>query len=352
MVNALTSSGLLGKLLQDEETADCFDKTQFLIHMRAFERGYTVALAELDLVSPEAATAALDAIDAYTVDHAVLASGSDKDGLPVPAFVTSLRTGLSEEAAKAIHSGATSQDVLDTAMMLTLRDVLDLFEARLTRVVAALVSLDARFGSQPMMGRTRMQAALPITVSDRLRSWRAPLEDCLAELPKLRGTLAVQLGGAVGLRDMAQGEAILSILCRELNLPTKAPVWHADRSRVLGFAHWLLQVAGALGKMGQDIALMAQQGIDEVSIFGAGGSSAMPHKQNPVAAELLAALARYVAGQQGVLAQAMVHEQERSGQAWAIEWLTLPTMTEATGAALNQVEELLDAVERLGRDHG
>ena len=93
---------------------------------------------------------------------------------------------------------------------------------------------------------------------------------------------------------------------------------------------------------------MAQQGVDEVTLSGAGGSSEMPHKQNPVSAELLVTLARYVAGQQGLLAQAMVHEQERSGAAWALEWMTLPAMCEAAGAALSHGGKLLGSVTRLG----
>ena len=93
---------------------------------------------------------------------------------------------------------------------------------------------------------------------------------------------------------------------------------------------------------------MAQQGIDEIVPSGGGGSSAMAHKQNPVAAEAMVALARYVAGQQGILGQAMIHEQERSGAAWALEWLTMPAMAEATGTALNHTEKLLSSIEQIG----
>lgn len=348
MVNVFTRSGLFGTLLQDEEVAECFSKTRLLAHMRAFERAYTVALAELDLVSAEAATQSLAAIAGARFDPAALAAGSNKDGLPVPTFVSLLRNDLDAEAAKAIHTGATSQDVLDTAVMLTLSDVLNIFEARLSGIIALVDDLTQRFGEQQMMGRTRMQAALPITVGDRLGAWRTALVSSFAGLSKLRGNLAVQLGGAVGRRDMAQGDAVAAILSRELDLPGQSPVWHTDRSRIVEFGLQLVLMTGALGKLGQDIALMAQQGIEEVSITGAGGSSAMPHKQNPVAAELLIALARYVAGQQGILSQSLIHEQERSGQAWALEWLTLPAMAEATGAALNQADCLLSSIERLG----
>jgi 3-carboxy-cis,cis-muconate cycloisomerase len=200
------------------------------------------------------------------------------------------------------------------------------------------------------MARTRMQAALPATVALRLDAWRRPLGQHLIRADALQVELSeVQIGGPIGARDLgddpvkACAEAAAIILGLSLG-----SVWHSDRSRVVSFGHWMVLVAGTLGKIGQDVALMAQQGLDEVSLSGGGGSSAMAHKQNPIAAEAMVTLARYVAGQQGILGQAMIHEQERSGAAWALEWLTLPAMAEATGAALCHAEKLIASIERMG----
>ncbi|MEO0918648.1 MAG: lyase family protein, partial [Pseudomonadota bacterium] len=159
----------------------------------------------------------------------------------------------------------------------------------------------------------------------------------------------VQVGGPIGKRDAPSehGEAIARFVASELGL-TVTPVWHTDRSGPVSFGHWLSLVSGSLGKIGQDIVLMSQQGIDEVTLRGGGSSSAMPHKGNPVLAEAMVTLARYVAGQQGVLLQAMIHEQERSGIAWPLEWMTLPVMAEATGAALNHALAVFTQIERLG----
>jgi 3-carboxy-cis,cis-muconate cycloisomerase len=159
----------------------------------------------------------------------------------------------------------------------------------------------------------------------------------------------VQLGGPLGLRDYpkGQGDAAAKELARRLGLRVD-PVWHSNRTPMLEAGHWMTLVSGSLGKMGQDVALMAQQGVDEVKLRGGGASSAMPHKQNPVGAETLVTLARFVAVQQGGLAQAMVHEQERSGAAWALEWMTLPAMAEATGAALGQAQRLIAQIDRIG----
>lgn len=114
------------------------------------------------------------------------------------------------------------------------------------------------------------------------------------------------------------------------------------------FGHWLTLVAGSLGKMGQDISLMAQQGVVDILLDSGGGSSALPHKQNPILAEALVSLSRFVAHQQGLLAQAMIHEQERSGSAWALEWMALPAMAEATGAALRHADRLIGSIRRIG----
>lgn len=352
MTNAFTASGLLGNLLRDEIIAAEFDTACFSQRMLAFETAWTRALLRSGVVTDADATAALAAIERFAAAPwpATLGEGSGRDGLPVPAMVAALRTGLSDGAARAIHSGATSQDVMDTAAMLTCLSVASILEDRLTRVVAAIGALEMRFGDRPLMARTRMQAAIPATVALRLGAWRRPIEAHLERLGPLRTELGrVQIGGAVGLRDAPAGAAddVTADVADALGL-TLGPVWQTDRSAVVGFGHWLSLVAGSLGKIGQDVALMAQQGVDEIMLGGGGGSSAMSHKRNPVAAEAMVALARFVGGQQSVLAQAMIHEQERSGAAWALEWLTLPLMAEATGAALRHAQSLLALVERIG----
>lgn len=344
MSNAFTSSGLFGGLFSDSAVAGAFGMPAFCGKMLAFEAAWTRALAAEGVVSQADADLALMAIAGFHPDG--LGAGSDRDGLPVPAMVAALRQGLPPGAARAIHSGATSQDVIDTATVLTCLEVATLLETRLLQVVAGLDALVARDGESPMMARTRMQAALPATVALRLDAWRRPLVDHLSRLAALRAGMArVQVGGAIGLRDAPGGAQMAERVAADLGLGS-GPVWHTDRSTFVDFGHWLMLVAGSLGKIGQDMALMAQGA--EISLSGGGGSSAMPHKQNPIAAEVLVALARFVAGQQGILGQAMVHEQERSGTAWALEWLTLPAMAEGTGAATRHAVALISQITRVG----
>ncbi len=348
MTNSLLRNGLFGTLFSDPETATEFAKEAMLRRMIRFEDAWTRALAHVGAVDADDAQMALGALSAF--DGAGFRPDSDADGVPVPSLVTALRAGLDPGPAKAIHSGATSQDVVDTAMVLTCLAVLDLFEARLRRLIAALGDVVQRHGSAPLMARTRMQAALPATVAVRVAAWRRLLQAQHDRLPMLRADLSrVQIGGAIGLRDTPKGagDKVAEHVAHALGLHL-TPVWHTDRSPMVGLGHWLTLVAGALGKIGQDVALMAQQGVDEIALTGGGGSSAMPHKSNPILAESMIALARHVAGLQGTLAQAMIHEQERSGAAWSLEWLTLPAMAEATGAALRHAETLVGSIRRVG----
>lgn len=348
MTNAFTTSGLLGGLFSDPAIAAEFSASAFTQRMLAFEAAWTKALGACGVVAAKYAAFALAAIQGFS--GADLGQGSDKDGLPVPALVAALKKGLAEDGARAIHTGATSQDVIDTAMMLTCIAVMDMFKARLSNILTLIDRLLARSGDRPLAARTRMQAALPATVALRVVAWRRPLADHLKRADAVRVDLSeVQIGGPIGSRVLPQAhvDGCAQIVADTLGL-SLGDAWHTDRSRVVAFGNWMTLVAGTLGKIGQDVALMAQQGIDEIALSGSGGSSAMAHKQNPVTAEAMVTLARYIAGQQGILGQAMIHEQERSGAAWALEWLTLPAMAEATGAALLHAERVFQSIERIG----
>jgi 3-carboxy-cis,cis-muconate cycloisomerase len=199
------------------------------------------------------------------------------------------------------------------------------------------------------MGRTRMQAAIEISAGDRIRSWREPLVRHKARLEALRpALLAVQFGGAAGTLDKlgGKGVAVRAALAQRLGL-TDVPQWQSQRDCIADFASFLSLLTGSLGKFGQDVALMAQSG-GEIELSGGGGSSAMPHKQNPVAAEILVTLARFNATQLSGMHHALVHEQERSGSSWSLEWLILPQMIVAASAALRLAAELAGRIDRIG----
>src|SRR5205085_2491024 len=182
------------------------------------------------------------------------------------------------------------------------------------------------------------QPAVPITFGAKVAGWIAPLQRDLVRLHQLRPRLlVVSLGGAAGTQSALgkEGAAIETALARELGLGVPTAPWHAARDSIAELAGWLTLITGTLGKIGIDILLLAQAEVGELHVAG-GGSSAMPHKSNPVAAELLVTLARFNADLVGSVYQALVHAHERDGTAWMQEWLTLPDMMVAAGTALTQ----------------
>jgi 3-carboxy-cis,cis-muconate cycloisomerase len=339
----------LAGLLGDAEVERLIGAEAELAAMLAFEIALAEAEAEEDVVPREAATAIAAKLADFRPDIPALAAGVARDGVVIPELARQMRAAVGAPHAGHVHFGATSQDVIDTAYALRVKAALPVLAARLGAVVALLDGLDATFGGRPLMGRTRMQAAIPITVADRVASWRGPLARQLARLDALAGEiLVIQFGGAAGTLEKLgdRGPAVRARLAARLGLGD-APQWHSQRDRVALLGGWLATTAGALGKFGQDIALLAQAG-DEIALAGGGASSAMPHKVNPVGAETLVALARFVAAQSGGLDQALIHEQERSGAGWTLEWLILPPMLIATATALRTAESLAGAIRSLG----
>lgn len=351
MIQAATASVWHASLFSDGELASLFSEDAFVERFGAFEMALTRALSDHGMIDADLAEKAMAAMRGFAPDADAMARSMATDGVPVPAYVRQLKAAAGD-AAKAIHVGATSQDLIDTATAMALRDASAVLAGRIEAVLSALGDLDARFGTNMLTGRTRMQAAMPIGVGDRLSAWSTPLSGGLDRLGRVRDDAAqLQFGGPVGLGPEALGEAgpaVAGAMAAELGLRLPARPWHTDRSAFVAFGNWLSMVTGALGKIGQDVALMAQQGIDEIDLSSGGGSSAMPHKHNPVLAEKLVTLARFNAIQIGGLHQAMVHEQERSGSAWMLEWMILPPMVETTGRALIDADQMLRSVTRIG----
>lgn len=339
-------------LFRDAAIAGLFSDAAFRRSFRLFEIALTRAMAAQGLADPAAAARAIAVMERFTPDIAAIDAATERDGLPVPEFVRQLKRAAGADTG-AVHPGTTSQDLIDTAMALAIRAANEVYRGRLTAVLADLHRLESAFGNNPAMGRTRMQAALPIGVADRIAAWRGPLGECLDGLDAIAERAeAVQLGGPVGRWDAemgAPGQAVRRAVAEELGLQDPGRCWHTARGPLVDYGNWLSQVTGALGKLGLDLSLMALQGIGEARIAGGGGSSAMPHKQNPILAEKLVTLARFNAVQIAGLHQTLLHEQERSGAAWALEWMILPAMAEATGRALSDALALLGAVERLGK---
>ncbi len=341
-------SGLFG----DEAMAAIWSPDATLAHMQRFESVWIEALSASGLCDISDAGKLSSAIAALPVDIVALRNGTAQDGVPVPNLVAQLQATTH---SSSVHLGATSQDVIDTALVLVLRNTSMLIIQRLDQLTKHLVSLENRFANRPLMGRTRMQAATCITVGQRLSTWRRPLEAHRSRLMQLRMDIErIQVGGASGDRA-ALGQYAVPVMehvAKALSLAPSDVTWHATRGSIVDYSSMLSLITGSIGKMGQDILLMSQQGIDEISIRGGGSSSAMKHKKNPVLAELLVTLARFNAVQLSGMHHAMIHEQERSGSAWMLEWMILPQMAMSTGRSLSAAIDICQRIENMGTIDG
>ena len=338
---------LLAALTGDEEVEALFADAADLRAILQFEGALAEAEADAGLIPEAAASRIAQVCKSFEPDWAGLAEGLATDGVVVPALVRQLRLAVGDEFGAAVHRGATSQDAIDTSLILRLAQLIQILEARLTALQRGLDEMAEKAGSLELMAHTRMQVALPVTLADKIASWSEPLGRHRQSLAATRRRLLViQLGGPVGNRASFddKGDEVARRLAQRLDLGLASP-WQSQRDPLVEFGSLLSLISGSLGKFGADIALLAQNEVEAVTLEGGGGSSAMAHKSNPVNAEVLVALARHNAGLAGTLHQALVHENERSGAAWTLEWLTLPQMAVTAGASLRLAAALLGQVK-------
>jgi 3-carboxy-cis,cis-muconate cycloisomerase len=339
---------MLDALLRDQEIEALVDDAALVHAMVEVELALARVQARLGLIDADAAALMQAALDGYKPDLAAIDRGLRRSAVPVPALVEELRGRLGPELGSLVHLGATSQDIVDTALVLQLRRALDLLEQRLRSTIAALIALAEAHERTVMVARTRFQPALPTTFGLKVAGWLDPLARHLDRLAQLRPRLlVVQLGGAAGTLAALgnRGLEVMQGLAAELALKCPVAPWHAGRDGVVELAAWLALVTGSLGKLGCDVLLLAQHEVGEVREAAGGGSSTLPQKSNPIRAEALVTLARHNATALAGMAQAQPHAHERDGSAWQLEWLTLPDMLIGTGTSLDLARELLNALE-------
>lgn len=341
---------LLSALVGDDEIAAHFGDAADLDAMRCFEVALAEAEAKVGLIPVEAAEAIAKAAENFAPNMAALAASMRRDGVQGPGFVTQLREIVPEPHREYVHFGATSQDVVDSSLVLRLKPVIVELRKRLEHLIIYLEQIQVRDGSLRLMAHTRMKEALEFTAGHKIETWLRPLRRILERLTDVAARLlVVQLGGAVGTREKfgTRADELTSRLASHLGLAAAEP-WHVARDNLTDFGNWLSLLTGTLAKIGNDLVLMGQDKIGQLRLQSGGHSSAMPHKQNPVAAEVLIALGRYNAGQLALLHQALIHENERSGAAWTLEWMVLPTMVIAAAAALRHAQDLAQGMVFVG----
>ena len=337
-------SPLYTRLFGDDETARLFSDSAEVRAMLLVEGALAKVQGEMGLIPAESGAFLHRAAFEVQIDPSALAAETAVNGVPVPALVAAFRTACNApEHAAFAHWGATSQDIMDTALALRLKRLFELWEIRLDGLLAALGALAKAHAALPMAARTYGQVATPTSFGAVVAGWGWPLISQRDALYNLRpALLRVSLSGAAGTLS-AMGEAgpqVRAGLARALGLDDPGHSWHSDRSGIGALAGWMAVTAAALGKLGDDLILLTQSGLSEVLISGSGGSSTMPQKQNPVGPSVLVALARQVTGLAATLQGAGIHRQQRDGAAWFTEWLTLPQAAISTSRALALSQDL------------
>lgn len=315
--------------------------------MLTFEAALARAEGRVGIIPPEAAETIAASCKVELFDVAAIYREAALAGTPAIPLVRLLTAQVGGEAGKFVHLGATSQDAIDTALMLQMRAGLDLLIADLLALCAACAALTERHRHTLMAGRTLLQQALPITFGLKAARWLAL---ALRQIDTLRErrerSLALQLGGAAGtLASLGDnGPQVVQFVAAELGLPAPELPWHTERDRVVEIAATLGVVAGAMAKIAGDVALLAQSEVGEVSegaAPGKGGSSAMPQKHNPVDATTAIASARLAIGVVPVMLSAMAQEHERAAGSWQAEWAAIPGLFRYTAAAVAHTRSAL-----------
>lgn len=342
--------GLLSPVRAASAVEAATGDTAFLQAMLDAEAALARAQAALGVVPASAAAAVAAAADASAFDLPGLAARARAGGNPVIPLVADLTAAVAArdpEAARYVHLGATSQDILDTAAMLVAHRALAPVLADLDRTAATLARLAAEHRDVPMPGRTLTQHAVPTTVGLKVAGWHRLVRDARDRLRAVRQSLPAQLGGAAGTLaafDEYAGQPVgLPLLARfaaELGLAEPVLPWHSLRTPIADLGAALAFTAGALGKVAADVLVLSRTEIGEV-VEGGGGSSAMPHKSNPVRATLLAATARQVPALAAVLIGTLAAEDERPAGAWHAEWHTLREALRLTGGAAHEAASLV-----------
>lgn len=344
-MSPILDSAVFGPLFSAEEISFLLGDEAYIRALVQVESAVARAQGKLGII-PAAAADNIAKATADKIDISALAKGTARSGFPIIALVQELRKQVGADAAPFVHWGATTQDIMDTACVLQIRGVIQIYRRVILEIVRYLSALAERHRSTVLAGRTHGQQALPVSFGLKAAGWLMPLIRHLDRLDELSPRLLVlQFGGAAGtlaaLGD--KGLAVVEALSEDLELAAPVMPWHVQRDSFAEFAGWLSLVTGSLGKMAQDIILLAQTEIGEVAESaeeGRGGSSTMPQKSNPITSELIVAAARTNASLVSAMHQAQIQEHERATHGWQVEWLVLPQMMLLTGGALKHARDL------------
>ncbi|HVC56561.1 MAG TPA: adenylosuccinate lyase family protein [Stellaceae bacterium] len=353
MTIGVLQSSLFGDMFGTAAMRAAFGEAAFLGRCAEVEAALARGQARLGIVPAAAAAAISDAAaavaaDPGSLDLARLKRETETVGYPILPLVRQLaeRAGA---AGRYLHWGATTQDIMDTAVVLQIRDGLAQIETDLAALRGHLAALARRWRDTPMAGRTHLQHALPVTFGYKAAVWLSAFDRHATRLAELRPrVLTVQFGGAAGtLASLGDGEAALASrreLARELGLAEPAITWHVARDALAESVQFLALLGGSLGKVAFDVMLMSATEFGEAAepfVAGRGSSSTMPQKRNPISCELILAAAKALRQHAGLALDAMVSDFERATGPWHVEWIAVPESFGYAAGALHQAEFML-----------
>jgi 3-carboxy-cis,cis-muconate cycloisomerase len=339
---------LLAAIAAPPELREATSDRAWLEALLAAEKALATAEAMAGVIPPAAAAAIAEQCDPESFDFDELARAGRSGGNLVQPLVQALRTRVGDDASAYVHWGATSQDVMDTAAMLVARRGLRLVVAELERVSAACAALAEAHRSTPMAARTLLQQAVPTTFGLKAAGWLGGVSEATHGVVRvLSERLAVQLGGAAGtLASLGDdGTEVVTLFAAQLELPEPDLPWQTNRVRFAEIGAALAIAAGAVAKVALDVALLSQTEVREGAERAAGGSSAMPQKQNPTASTLALACARHATADAAVLIAALPQEHERAVGAWHSEWDALVNVLAYAGGAAACVAEVVEGLD-------
>ncbi|KPX10154.1 3-carboxy-cis,cis-muconate cycloisomerase [Pseudomonas savastanoi] len=348
------SNQLFDAYFMQPEMREIFSDEGRVQGMLDFEAALARAQARVGLIPPEVVADIELSCDARLFDFDALAiaiGSAGNSAIPLVKALGKQIAASSAEAERYVHMGATSQDVMDSGLILQLRRAIVLLERDLTLLADAMAEQAQRHAGTPLAGRTWLQQATPVTLGMKIAGWLGAVTRHRQRLNEIKPRLlCLQFGGASGslaaLGD--QAFSVAEALAGELQLALPEQPWHTQRDRLVEFAGLLGLIAGSLGKLGRDVSLLMQTEVGEVfepSAPGKGGSSTMPHKRNPVGAAVMISTATRAPGLVATMLAAMPQEHERSLGLWHAEWETLPELCCLVSGSLQQALQVLPGLQ-------
>ncbi|MDF7797273.1 3-carboxy-cis,cis-muconate cycloisomerase [Pseudomonas syringae] len=348
------SNQLFDAYFMQPEMREIFSDEGRVQGMLDFEAALARAQARVGLIPPEVVADIELSCDARLFDFDALAiaiGSAGNSAIPLVKALGKQIAARSAEAERYVHMGATSQDVMDSGLVLQLRRAIALLERDLSRLADAMAEQAQRHAGTPLAGRTWLQQATPVTLGMKIAGWLGAVTRHRQRLNEIKPRLlCLQFGGASGslaaLGD--QAFSVAEALAGELQLALPEQPWHTQRDRLVEFAGLLGLIAGSLGKLGRDVSLLMQTEVGEVfepSAPGKGGSSTMPHKRNPVGAAVMISTATRAPGLVATMLAAMPQEHERSLGLWHAEWETLPELCCLVSGSLQQALQVIPGLQ-------